>query len=108
MPPKRNQLLSLYGRVGAYVQHERHDPRITSQIARDTFAASFLTGHGCTLCPTVDLDTNLPDGERQRRADMLRRGHYARMAVARAQKKAVTSRSGDGLAEGHGHVRSAG
>lgn len=104
----RNQLLSLYGRVGAYVQHERHDPRITSQAARDTFAASFLSGHGCAVCPTVELSASLPGAERERRADMLRRGHYARMALAKAQKKAVTSRSGDGLAEGHGHVRSAG
>ena len=61
--------------------------------ARQTFADSFLEGHACRVCPPVELPADLLPAERARRAEALRRGHYARVALAsahaRSKKKAA-------------------
>ena len=76
------RLHRLAGRVGGFARAARYDGREMTAAARSTFAASFLTGHGCRVCPRVDLPGDLMPGERARRAEALRRGHYARVALA--------------------------
>lgn len=77
-------LKSLAGRIGAYAQHARHDPRETTAAARATFAASFLD--------KVDPDHVLPLAERTRRAEAARREFYARIALASAKSRASRHR----------------
>ncbi len=96
------------GRMGGLAKSATHDGREGTAAARIAFRDSFLDGHECKVCTRIDIPPDLPGHERRRRAEALRRRHYASLAFAKAQKKAVTSRSGDGLAERHGHVRSAG
>jgi hypothetical protein len=73
------------GRLGALVQHARHDSKETTRAARTAFAEKFLR--------EVDPDGVLPEAERIRRADAARRAHFARMTVlsikARRSKRMV-------------------
>jgi hypothetical protein len=78
---------SLAGRVGGYVRAARYDGREMTAAARRRFAESFLEGHGCRVCPTVAMPDGLLPGERARRAEALRRAHYARVALASAQAR---------------------
>jgi hypothetical protein len=73
---------TLRGRIGAYVQHSRHDPRETTRAARSAFLARFEC--------QVDPQGLLPEPERRRRAESARKAHFARMAFlsARARRRA--------------------
>ena len=72
-------LMALRGRIGAHVSHARHDPRDTTANARRAFQNAFLEA--------ADPDHVLPEAERARRADHLRRAHYARLALKSAEAR---------------------
>lgn len=76
-PSERSQR----GRIGAYLMHSRHDPRVTTAAARRAFSQRFLD--------MVDPDRVLPEPERLRRAEAARRAHFAQLAYlsARARRK---------------------
>lgn len=86
-------LHAMAGRVGGFARAARYDGREMTAAARERFAASFRDGHACKVCPEVTLPVELLPEERDRRAEALRRGHYARVALAsataRAKKKAA-------------------
>ena len=90
-PPRT--IYSLAGRVGGYARAARYDGREMTEAARRRFAESFLEGHACRVCPPATLPADLLPAERARRAEALRRGHYARVAMAsaraRSKKKAA-------------------
>jgi hypothetical protein len=67
--------MALRGRIGAYRLHATHDPRETTQKARETFLARFER--------EVDPDGTLPEAERLRRAEYARRAYFARLARSR-------------------------
>ena len=97
MPPAtadKRDFHRLAGRVGGYARAALHDGAEMTEKARETFRASFEEGHGCKVCPRIDLPAGLLPVERARRAEALRRGHYARVAMASARalslKKAAT------------------
>ena len=68
------------GRIGAFRLHATHDPRETTRAARASFLARFER--------EVDPDSVLPEAERQRRAEMARRAHFARLALKSARTRA--------------------
>jgi hypothetical protein len=84
----------LAGRVGGYARAALYDGREMTAAARQRFIESFREGHDCRVCPRVELPADLLPAERERRAEALRRLHYARVALAsarkRAEKKAAT------------------
>lgn len=65
------------GRIGAHIQHSRHDPRATTVAARTAFLARFEI--------EVDPDGKLAPEERIRRAAHARRAHMARLARRSAE-----------------------
>lgn len=71
--------MALRGKIGAFVTHSRHDPKLTTAKARAAFLARFET--------EVDPDRVLPEEERQRRAESARKAHMARMALASARAR---------------------
>jgi len=68
--------------------HARHDPRVTTLHARQTFLASFEQ--------QVDPDGLLPEAERIRRALSLRKAHFTRLAFksAKARRQRKERRNG--------------
>jgi hypothetical protein len=84
-----SNIYRLAGRVGGYARAARYDGREMTVTARQRFAESFLEGHSCRVCPEVTLPADLLPEERARRAEALRKAHYARVALAssRARKK---------------------
>lgn len=72
---------SLRGRIGALVALSRNDPVEINAKARQVYRDSFSTGHECRICPRIDIPADLPEAERTRRADTIRRAHYARIAM---------------------------
>lgn len=89
-------LHSLAGRVGGLTRAARYDGREMTAAARRTFTASFAAGHSCRVCPAVEVPADLLPEERARRAEALRKAHFARVALssarARAKKKAGPDR----------------
>lgn len=83
---------ALAGRLGGLTRSATHDGLTVTTKARGTFAASFLDGHGCSVCPAVDVPAELPAAERERRAAVLRRLHYTRIA-SRPRSRAKAARS---------------
>jgi hypothetical protein len=71
--------MSALGRIGAHVAHARHDPRETTENARRAFHDSFLEA--------ADPDHVLPEAERIRRGDHLRRAFFARLAYKSAEAR---------------------
>ncbi len=67
----------LRARIGAYSLHAQRDPRETTKAARSTFLAKFL----------AEIPTDLPEGERLRRAASARRAYFSKLAL-----KSVRSR----------------
>lgn len=92
-----SSIYSLAGRVGGYARAARYDGREMTAAARQRFAESFLEGHACRVCPEVTLPADLLPEERARRAEALRRAHYARVALAssRSRSKKKASRAAD-------------
>lgn len=84
---------SLAGRVGGYARAARYDGREMTAAARQRFAESFLAGHVCRVCPEVVLPADLMPEELARRAEALRRAHYARVALASSQARAKRKRA---------------
>ena len=102
--PQTRSLYSLAGRVGGLTRAAQYDGREMTARARQRFRESFADGHACRVCPLVTVPTDLLPLERTRRAEALRRAHYARIAMAsarvRSKKKAASSTKADGLEEG--------
>lgn len=64
----------LMGRIGAYVAHSRHDSRELTAAARQAFWSKFERD--------VDPEAVLDPAERARRADLARKAHFTRLALA--------------------------
>ncbi len=64
------------GRLGAHIAHSRNDPRAMTSAARGAVLATFER--------QADPDGVLPDAERLRRAEHLKRAHFLRMALKSA------------------------
>ena len=86
-----SSVLSAAGRVGGYARAALHDGRDMTAAARARFIASFADGHACKVCPPVTLPADLLPAERARRAEALRRSHYARLALARARNRVAAA-----------------
>ncbi len=71
--------MALRGRIGAHVAHSRHDSREMTANARATFRASFEAA--------VDPEGILSPEERARRADQLRKAHFAKLAYLSAEAR---------------------
>lgn len=78
----------LAGRVGGYSRAAKYDGSLMTAAARERFIESFLRGHECRVCPRTDLAPDLLPMERARRAEALRRAHYARIALASSRSRA--------------------
>lgn len=77
----------LRGRIGGLARAAKYDGLTVTQKARDTYAASFLSGHQCAVCPRIDIPSGVSDVERARRAVALKRLHYQRCAARSAEKR---------------------
>jgi hypothetical protein len=64
----------LRGRMAAAILHSRYDSRTLTRKARVAFLRTFLD--------QVDPDRRLPEPERLRRAELARRAHFLRLALA--------------------------
>jgi len=85
---------SLLARQAAHTMHALYDAHETTAKARASFLAKFER--------EVDPDGVLPLDERRRRAEHLRRAHFARLARASARvrrAKADRKRGGDGTTD---------
>lgn len=79
---------ALRARIGAYAMHARHDSRETSKAGRDAFLARFER--------EVDPDGVLTPAERDRRAQLARRSHFSKLALASSRaRRARASRRGE-------------
>jgi hypothetical protein len=90
-----------FSSIGGLSRAARYDGLTVTQKARDKFRASFLTGHGgigddgCKVClQRIEIPSDLPIEERERRAEALRRLHYSRVSLRAVQvrraRKAAT------------------
>ena len=80
---------ALRGRLGGLKRATLYDGRTVTQKARDTYAASFLDGHECSMCGTIVIPVDLPAGERLRRAAAARRLHFAQLSYRSAKVRKV-------------------
>jgi hypothetical protein len=78
----------LRARVGGYAARAKHDGRELTTLARAAYRDSFRRGHSCVLCPAYRMPTGLSDAEVTRRADSLRKAHYARLSLKSAKTRA--------------------
>ncbi len=67
-------------RIAAYAQKAKHDPKETTRKAREAYRASFYDG----------IPEDLPEAERDRRAEAAFKAHMARLAFlsSKARRKA--------------------
>jgi hypothetical protein len=79
-PPHDRARLSAIGRIGAHVAHSRNDPKAMTAAARSRFLARFLE--------EADPSGVLPEEERFRRAEHLRKVHFLRLALRSAETRA--------------------
>ena len=79
MSTKPAPRMALIGKIGGHTTHARHDPTVTTAKARATFLTSFELA--------ADPDGTLPVDERQRRAEQLRKAHFARLSLASAEAR---------------------
>lgn len=70
---------SLLGRIGAYTANSRHSGLELTEAARRAFRSKFLDD--------VDPNHELPVEERERRAELARKAHYARLAYLSARSR---------------------
>jgi hypothetical protein len=73
------EVRSLRARVGAYILHAVHDPRLTTAKAREAFLAQFED--------EVDPEHKLSEADRKQRADSARRAYFARLALERKRSR---------------------
>jgi hypothetical protein len=78
----------LLGRLGAHVQHSRHDPKITTIAGRAAFLGRFER--------EADPEGVLPPEERARRAGHLRKAYFTRLALKSAQARRRAQRQNGG------------
>ena len=69
----------LTGRLGAYVLHSKYDSRELTRAACAAFESKFERD--------VDPEGVLPVEERLRRAEMARKAHFTRLAIASAKAR---------------------
>lgn len=74
-------LASLRGRIGAHELHAQRDSAEITARARSAFQATFLS----------QVPADLPEPERLRRAESLKKAHFARLALASAKSRASRS-----------------
>lgn len=86
-------IYSIAGRVGGFSRAAQYDGREMTASAREAFTESFLAGHTCKVCPATTLPDELEPTERKRRAEALRKAHYARIAMASAQRRAAVRKT---------------
>ena len=72
------------GRLGAHAAHSRNDPRAMTSAARTAFLSSFER--------IADPDGVLPDAERLRRAEHLKKAHFLRLAMKSASARKARAR----------------
>lgn len=77
---RRSDRARLRGRIGALTVHARHDSRALTAKARTRFLERFLD--------EVDPERQLPEEERQRRAQSARRAYFVRLALRSATVRA--------------------
>jgi hypothetical protein len=98
-----------YGRLGGLMRAAMYDGRDMTAKTRQTFRESFLIGHSCKVCPSVNIPAELSLSERQRRADALYSAHYERIRLVRSKKREaarVGEMTPDGVSSGAGHAHS--
>jgi hypothetical protein len=78
--------MALRGRIGAYQLHATHDPKVTTQKARQAFLKRFED--------EVDPDCSLPEAERLRRAEATRSAYFTRLAYKSAQARRSRRKEG--------------
>ncbi len=83
---------SLRARLAAHTMHARHDPRETTTAARAAFLARFEA--------EADPDGVLPPEERRRRAEHLRRAHFARLSLKAVEARRVRRAEARAVAAG--------
>jgi len=76
---------ALMGRIGAYRLHATHDPKETTKAARAAFNSRFYEG----------IPEGLPEDERERRAGMARRAHFAQLSYRSARARRTKARSAE-------------
>lgn len=77
--PLRPEERVLRARLAAHTRWSQQDPHEGTQKARDAFLQSFVD--------KVDPDRLLPEAERRRRVESLRRAHFTKMALASARSR---------------------
>lgn len=70
-------------RLGGLTKAAMYDGLEGTEAARSAYRRSFEMGHGCALCPRIEIPAALPEEERSRRAAALRKAHFARMGMQR-------------------------
>jgi hypothetical protein len=60
------------------------DVRARGARGHAKFRAGFQNGHECSVCPLIVIPGDLPEAERDRRADLLYRMHFVRLGRRRA------------------------
>ena len=75
--PSSESLSIQRARIAAYTRAAHYDGREVTAKARSTFLASFL----------AQVPDDLPETERLRRADALRKAHFARLAYLSAKAR---------------------
>jgi hypothetical protein len=78
--------------AGALAANARRDVHAHAARMRRAYRDSFLVGHGCRLCPRIDIPADAPGGDRERRAAALWRLHWHRM---RRQRRSTGRRALD-------------
>lgn len=81
--------IATLARIGGLTRAAQYDGLEVTSAARAAFTGSFLTGHGCKVCPRIDVPIDLPLPERERRAEALRRLHYQRVSLAASGARAA-------------------
>jgi hypothetical protein len=67
------------GRIGAYAQKAKYDSKEITRAARAAFLDKWID--------EVDPDRQLPEGERDRRAEAALKAHMTRLALKSAQAR---------------------
>ena len=80
----RRAHLRRIGKLGGMTSAATTDVRALGTRGATAFRQTFQAGHGCTLCPAVDLPADIDEAERDRRADLLYRMHFVRLGQRRA------------------------
>lgn len=75
--------ITAVARLGGLAKAARYDGLEGTAAARASYRASFSSGHGCALCPRVEIPDELPAVERERRGVALRKAHFVRLGMAR-------------------------